>query len=150
MQRFLTTATMLIALGGSVLYAADNKPGAELDGEWRLQSTNGEKALHADDLEESTLMTFNLEEGTWKLEPRSDDGGFTFYGSFTVDDTQTPKVLDAVIQGDGGSTDVFAVYQIEGDVLTLCLRNDGQRPADFEIMPNVNTLFVLKRHTKTQ
>jgi uncharacterized protein (TIGR03067 family) len=139
-------AAVWFAMVGSMSIAADKKPGAELDGAWRLQSTNGEKAPHADDADESTLMTFNLEEGTWKLEPRSDDGGFTFYGSFTVDETQTPKILDAVIQSDGGNSDAFAVYKIEGDVLTLCLRNDGQRPADFELLPNVHTLFVLKRH----
>lgn len=146
MQRFLVTATVLIALGGSVLNAADKKPGAELEGAWRLQSSNGEKAPHADEPDQATLLTFNLEESSWKLEPHSDDGGFTFYGSFMVDPTQTPKILDAVIQGDGGSTDVFAVYKVEGDMLTLNLRKDGQRAADFELAPDVSTLMVFKRH----
>lgn len=147
MQRFCFSAAVLLsAFCGTTVRAADARPGAELEGAWSLQSTNGEKAPHADEPDQATLLTFNLDEGSWKLEPRSDDGGFAFYGSFTVDPKQTPKILDAVIQGDGGSTDVFAVYKVEGDVLTMNLRKDGQRAADFELAPDLSTLMVFKRH----
>jgi uncharacterized protein (TIGR03067 family) len=147
MQRFCFSAVVVLStVCTSAIQAADAKPGAELDGSWALQTTNGEPDKHADEPDQATLLTFNLEEGTWKLVPHSDDGGFEFYGTFTVDPTQTPKILDAVIQGDGGSSDVFAVYQIEGDVLTLNLRKDGQRAADFELAPDVSTLMIFKRH----
>jgi uncharacterized protein (TIGR03067 family) len=149
MLRALVAAAVVIFLTATAR-AADDKPGAELNGRWRLQTTNGEKDKHADSADESSLLTFNIEDGTWKLEPRSDDGGFTFYGSFTVDPTQTPKVLDAVIQGDGGNTDVFAIYEVSGDVLKLNLRKDGQRAADFELMPEVSTLMTFKKHTQPQ
>jgi uncharacterized protein (TIGR03067 family) len=146
MLRCLTAAVVLF-LVPTTAFAAD-KPGAELNGDWALQSTNGEKDKHADDADESSLITFDIENGTWKLVPRSDDGGFTFFGTFTADPNPTPKTLDAVIQGDGGNTDVFAVYQIEGDILTINLRKDGQRAADFQLAPDVSTLMVFKRHKK--
>ena len=116
MARFLTAAAGVLILVPTMLVAAE-KPGAELNGDWSLLSTNGEKDKHADDADESSLITFNIEDGTWKLVPRSDDGGFTFFGTFTADPNQMPKILDAVIQGDGGNTDVFAAYKIEGEQL---------------------------------
>lgn len=145
MLRCVTAAAVSIFLSCATNVVAADKPGAELNGDWALQSTNGEKDKHADSPSESSLITFDVENGTWKLVPRSDDGGFTFFGSFTADPTPTPKILDAVIQGDGGNTDVFLAYQIEGDVLTLNLRKDGQRPADFQVAPDVSTLFVFKK-----
>jgi uncharacterized protein (TIGR03067 family) len=147
MLRYLVSAAAVFCVLG-LAQAADppEKPGAELHGQWRLQTTNGEKDKYADSADESSLLTFNLEDGTWKLEPRSDAGGFTFFGSFTVDPTQTPKILDAVIQGDGGNTDVFAVYEVTGDTMKLNLRKDGQRAADFELNPEVSTLMTFLRH----
>lgn len=124
------------------------KPGEEIAGSWSLLSSNGEKDPHADDADESTLLSFNFEDGTWKLQPRSDAGGFAFDGKFTVDPKFTPHILDAVIQGDGGDTSVFAVYKVEKDMLTINLRKDGQRPADFELAPDVSTLMVFKRHAQ--
>lgn len=146
MSRSTAVAVLFFLTSATSLVAAADKPGAELNGDWALQSTNGEKAPFADDAQQSSLLTFDIENGTWKLVPRSDAGGFTFFGTFTADPNPTPKILDAVIQGDGGNTDVFAAYKIEGDVLTINLRKDGQRAADFELAPDLSTLMVFKRH----
>jgi len=154
MQRLLAAAVLiggLILLPSQAARAADAEPakevepGKEIAGEWSVFSVNGEKQPHADDPDHSTLLTFDVDGGTWKLEPRSDDNGQGFAGSYIVDPMQTPKLLDVVIQGDGGNTDIFGIYKVEADELTIHFRNDAQRPGDFQSGTD-GPLLVFKRY----
>ena len=151
----LRTTMLCGLLGGAMIaatsalpttQAADEKPADELAGVWRLISSNGQKHPEADSPDKSTLLTYDGEAKTWRLQPRSDAEGQEFFGSYFADATQTPKLLDATIKGDGGNTDVYAIYKIEDGVLTLHFRSDGQRPGDFESPPDQSSLLVLKRH----
>jgi uncharacterized protein (TIGR03067 family) len=134
------------ATAGAVDTKAADKPTDELVGVWRLISANGEKHPEADSPDRSTLLTYDGDAKTWKLTPRSDADGQEFFGSYFADATQTPKLLDATIKGDGGDTPVYAIYKIEEGVLTIHFRNDGQRPGDFDTPADQGSLLVLKRH----
>ncbi len=64
---------------------------------------------------------------------------------FRLRPEQQPKGMDMVSEGYHG--DIFdAVYALEGDTLTICRREDGQRPAGFASKPGSNALlYTAKR-----
>lgn len=145
---WFVAALWVAATAGAADKAAPAAPADELSGVWRVISSNGQKDKYSDSADESTLLTYDGEAKTWKLTPRSDENAQEFFGSYFADATQTPKLLDATIKGDGGDMSVYAIYKIENGVLTIHFRNDGQRPGDFDTPADQGSLLVLKRHVE--
>lgn len=143
---FVAALWVAATAGAADTKSAPPPPTDELAHVWRLISSNGEKHEHADSDDESTLLTFDGEAKTWKLTPRNEGDAQEFFGSYFADLTQTPKLLDATIKGDGGETPVYAIYKIENGELTIHFRSDGQRPGDFDTPADQGSLLVLKRH----
>jgi RNA polymerase sigma-70 factor (ECF subfamily) len=65
-------------------------------------------------------------------------------GTYKLDPQKTPKAMDIFpTEGDNNGKTFLAVYQVEGDKLTICYSiSPGVRPEDFEA--NSNTLIVVK------
>lgn len=65
-------------------------------------------------------------------------------GTYTLDPNKTPKAMDIFpTEGDNNGKTFLAVYQVEGDKLTICYSlTPTVRPDDFE--PDSNTLIVVK------
>jgi uncharacterized protein (TIGR03067 family) len=82
-----------------------------------------------------------------KFERKGPDGQVVIGGTFTVDTKQTPAHIDITTQENQkpGPT-AKAIFKIEGDTLTICSDNGGNRPKTFESPAGSTTiLMVLKR-----
>ena len=71
-------------------------------------------------------------------------GEKTEQGSFTLDPKKTPKTMDIFpTSGDNNGKTLLAIYQVEGDNLTICYSlTPATRPEEFK--PLSNTLLVVK------
>lgn len=72
--------------------------------------------------------------------------------TIVVDPSTDPRVIDLkVVAGDFKGTALEGIYEIKGDGLRICFRNDEakNRPTDFATKEGTNlVLFVLKRAKK--
>jgi uncharacterized protein (TIGR03067 family) len=65
-------------------------------------------------------------------------------GFITTDAAQNPKTFDARGSSkDGAKLNWSGIYELEGDMLKLCMGEPGARPKEFKSNPA--TLWVLKR-----
>jgi uncharacterized protein (TIGR03067 family) len=69
--------------------------------------------------------------------------------TLVVDPSTSPRVIDLkIVEGEFKGTTLEGVYEIKGDVLRICFRNEAarNRPTDFSTKADANlVLFVLKR-----
>jgi RNA polymerase sigma factor (sigma-70 family) len=65
--------------------------------------------------------------------------------SFQLHPEQQPKAMD--MESEGYHGDIYnAIYDLEGDTLTICRPDEGQRPAEFASKPGSNILlYTAKR-----
>lgn len=75
-------------------------------------------------------------------------GGRTDAGTFRLDPSQTPKVID--VTPDSGKT-TLGIYEIEGDTHKVCFAEHGRdRPTEFSTQPESGrSLYVMKRARPT-
>ena len=76
-------------------------------------------------------------------------------GTFTLDDSRTPKVMEMkVSEGAGGDAEapVHGIYQLDGDELKWCAAEPGSAagPEKFETKGTTNVLLQLKREQPTE
>jgi uncharacterized protein (TIGR03067 family) len=108
---------------------ADDKPPGELVATWKLDPESNADARGDKDAPNQVTVVF--EADTWKLSVINEGGTQELSGGYFADTTMTPKTLDVSIRGDTTTTEIYAIYEIVGDKLTIAWRQDGTRPADF-------------------
>jgi uncharacterized protein (TIGR03067 family) len=72
--------------------------------------------------------------------------------TLVIDPSTTPRVIDMrIVEGEFKGTTLEGVYELKGDDLKICFRNDAMknRPTDFSTKQDANlVLFTLKREGK--
>ena len=67
------------------------------------------------------------------------DGNMTLEGTFKVDPSQKPKVLDATATEDGKKETTVGIYEFDGDTLKVCYTPEGgERPKEFSTKAGTN------------
>jgi uncharacterized protein (TIGR03067 family) len=92
---------------------------------------------------ERKLLHFDFKENKVTYD---DKVGGPFKGSYTLDPTKSPANLDLTFEYDGKLYTVRSIYELKGDMLTLCFSSgeDTPRPKAFEATPQT-VLGVLKK-----
>jgi uncharacterized protein (TIGR03067 family) len=123
-----------VLLGTAMVFGAPAlkdkpKPDEGLIGLWELERTESGAAQPARKREGPLRYQFN-KDGTYVIFEA--DKEIVGPRGFTFDTTAKPATLDTrVNQKDNGQT-VYAIYKIEGDLLTICKTPPGNgRPTDF-------------------
>ena len=99
-----------------------------------------------DDESDDQSLVVTFEEQAWKAKLGPKGAPIEVTGTYVLDPTQTPKLLDLTIRGDKSSTDIPAVYKIERDRLFIRIREGGgQRPPDFEVGADDCITLVLRQ-----
>ena len=112
-----------------VAHAADAPKKTEIQGTWKLDiSQNSELKGDQDKPNDVTVV---YEADSWKMTIINEGGTQEIVGGYFCDPAQTPKVLDVTIRGDAETTDLYAIYEVIVDKLTVAWRADGTRPPDF-------------------
>lgn len=109
-----------------------------LAGTWKPKEANlGDNLIDAMVLEKATVV-YEGDKYTVTIIDKIEKG------SFVLDAKKFPKTMDIFpTQGDNNGKTLLAVYEIEGDKLTICYSlSPGVRPASFE--PDSNTLLTVK------
>jgi uncharacterized protein (TIGR03067 family) len=118
---FAAAAAVLLAGGDE---AAQKKEKARLEGQWkvlRLETPKGEK----DDFK-GALLVF---DAAGNLELRKD--GDTKKATFKINPAAKPKEID-ITPDDNNDRTMKGIYQIEKDMLKICLNERGEdRPTEF-------------------
>lgn len=139
----------VVALALAAPLGADEKADADLKamvGKWKVQKAElGGKDI-AEHLKE---LKFEIRAGgkyTVEVGEEKDDG------SFTVDPSKSPKVMDVKPTGGPhkGKT-VKAIYKIDGDTFVVCYDFDtdtGKRPEKFESKPDTMLLLITYKREK--
>jgi uncharacterized protein (TIGR03067 family) len=133
MFRFCTTTLagvlFVAALFPCVAGAADKTPPAtELQGRWKLDPASNSELKGDPDQPNQVSLVF--EADSWKLTVVNEGGTQEVVGGYFVDPKQTPKILDVTVRGDAETTEIFAIYELQKDKLTVGWRPDGVRPGD--------------------
>jgi uncharacterized protein (TIGR03067 family) len=128
-------------------------------------------AVLAGDVPRDDLLRNDIDDlqGSWKAERVEQNGAklgvqlrLTFEGDyvimslqgsntkrrFTLDQSRQPAALDEQVSDKPGSRVLKSIYELEGDTLRICIReDDGERPTSFSTKdnPGITTLIVLKR-----
>lgn len=153
MTKFLTFCAMLLSASlacGAEPKAAD--PAADraaLQGTWQSVSEEMRGGPAPGDPRDHQMIfsgdTFKLVEGEKVL----------IRGTFTVDPTKSPKVMELVVtEGAGPDPEAKAlgIYELTGDELKWCVAEPGAdaRPEKFETKGTTNVLIRLKRATEAK
>jgi uncharacterized protein (TIGR03067 family) len=115
-----------------------------LEGTWRpIAAYRGGQALPK--MPPETRFIFSGDRLTAKLPGMA----ITDY-SFSLDPGAKPKAMDLTVLTKPLAGAVFlAVYELDGDILKLCMPDAGQRPAEVASKPNTgHILMVLQRQPK--
>ena len=128
-----------LALLAAPLAAADQPEDVQLlKGTWKPKEANlGDNKIDAMVLDMATLV-YDGDKYTLTI------GDKVEKGSYTLDSKKSPKAMDIFpTEGDNNGKTFLAVYQIEGDKLSICYSlTPTVRPDDFE--PDSNTLLLVK------
>src|SRR5262245_7334700 len=126
----------LLTAAACLLPAADNQDARtdrdRLQGDWQLTAltTDGREAA-ADKVKEYRLRIHGDEYLVFITDTKREL-------KFKLDPSQKPKAMDLTYQsGENKGKVNRAIYQIDGDTLTLCRHRDSDqdRPAEFESKP---------------
>jgi uncharacterized protein (TIGR03067 family) len=130
---------LLVACIPFTLVAADDADDLKLlAGAWKPKEANLGDNLIDPLLLDKTTVVYEGDKYTINID------GKTEKGSFTLDPQKVPKTMDIYpTQGDNNGKTFWAVYEINGDKLTICYSlSPGVRPENFE--PDSNTLLTVK------
>jgi uncharacterized protein (TIGR03067 family) len=130
---------LLVACIPFALVAADDADDLKLlAGAWKPKEANLGDNLIDPLLLDKTTVVYEGDKYTINID------GKTEKGSFTLDPQKVPKTMDIYpTQGDNNGKTFWAVYEINGDKLTICYSlSPGVRPENFE--PDSNTLLTVK------
>lgn len=146
MTRALLLVTAIGLLQVSVASADEKKPARKdsLEGNWKLTSVEiNAQSLSMEKLQEARLVVqgpkYSLVLGDTRLEM-----------THVLHADKQPKEMDLTIAEGPEKGKVFhAIYQLEGDTLTVCrnIKPDVDRPAEFASKPDTGLMLVVwKRH----
>jgi uncharacterized protein (TIGR03067 family) len=146
----------LVAVGGVavvsavllVLSAAAEDPSvrerAKLQGTWEGWVVNGK----GENPNSGPVKLAEVVITADRIRARQGDGKDLGEGSYRMDPTQTPKVLDSTgVAGEVRGMSFRGIYALEGETLWWCSSNPGKpRPTEFRTRPSDGQfLMVLKR-----
>ena len=145
-MRFASAFLLLSAIG---LISADEPPKDDaeaLKGNWSAISlTQGGRSAPAD-----LIMKFKSKfDGTNYT--NAADGQVVEEGGYTIDATKTPKTIDFDIKkGEGQGKKQLAIFQIEGDKLTLIVAEPGSpdRPKSIKLEKTDQFIELVMKRAK--
>jgi uncharacterized protein (TIGR03067 family) len=149
----ITGALVLVAAVGQTARGADDGDDAKIRGAWQLVSKTKkgvETKINAkgDNASDDLPMSLTFEEQSFKVNVGSKGLLVEKTGAYSLDPTQTPKVIDFTIREGKDYVDAHAVYRVEQDRLYIRVREAlGQRPPDFEIADDDAVTLVFDRVT---
>jgi uncharacterized protein (TIGR03067 family) len=142
--------SIALALAVVVLAAADapTKTDSEkIQGTWKLAAADGgtgelpsaEQSEAIDKVKEK--MKFTVRKDTYRLERKNG----VIEGTIILDPSTSPRTCDfALEKGEGRGGILKGIYQIDGDVLRLCI--GIRRPKEFEgILRRDQEYFIMRR-----
>lgn len=119
----------LVILAGccSQLYAEDKKPADKLSGKWQPTSMQlGETKVPAEQLGKTTLV---IDGDKYSVTA----GGTVDKGTLKLDTAAKPKAMDITgTDGPNKGKTLLAIYELDGDKLTVCYALEGKRPTEFK------------------
>lgn len=128
-----------LMFGAVGAWAADEKPAVEkpdaerIAGLWKLESADGTFELLQKPDQKAQVK---FDAGKMEFKVLADGNPIaTITADYSLDDKQTPKLLDLTLTGDGGNKPVFLIYEFQNDKLRLRFQIDGAgaRPVDFAV-----------------
>jgi uncharacterized protein (TIGR03067 family) len=123
-------AAIAVTLGVRGVRAADQPdPKAELQGRWKMLTSNDNEIRGDRDMPNNVVLTFDGDK--FNLTIANEGGTRELAGGYSLDPAQTPRLIDFEVRADDATTTVFAIYRISGDRLTIRWRTDDSRPGDF-------------------
>jgi uncharacterized protein (TIGR03067 family) len=120
---------------------------ARLDGAWQVVGHETEGKATNEEYWRKIQFVFKGNQLTFK----GDDILSKKVAKITlvIDPSTTPRVIDLrIVEGEFKGTTLEGVYELKGDDLKICFRNDAMknRPNDFSTKQDANlALFTLKR-----
>jgi uncharacterized protein (TIGR03067 family) len=149
MNAVRSIAPFALLLVASLAHAADEKPAAtksddkkpaaektdaeRIAGLWKLESADGTFELLQKADQKAQLK---FEAGKMEFKVLADGNPIaTIPADYSLDDKQTPKLLDLVLTGDGGNKPIFLIYEFQDEKLRIRFQVDGAgaRPVDFGV-----------------
>jgi len=128
------------------VYAQDDEPvmseATEVEGTWEV-------VLDLDKGEQQEIDTQFIRFESNRCHIRvDDDADWILSATISVDPSAMPAEIDFVGEGEGGDMveTLWGIYEMEQDILTICLGKPGDRPDEFkssEVYPTI--LLVLRR-----
>lgn len=137
----LLAAIVALLLSISSARADDLKA---MEGKWKVESAEfGGKVEEAPELKE-ILVTISGDRYEVVIKDKTDRG------SLKIDETKTPKVMDATdTEGDDAGKVIKAIYELKGDTLRVCYAMKGdERPTAFATKEGSPLLMITYRREK--
>jgi RNA polymerase sigma-70 factor (ECF subfamily) len=112
---------------GATRGAAPKRDKDRLQGTWQQVACTGKHKVPADLVKKTTLV---VQDDTITVQT---DGRFSYELAFRLDESKAPKTIDeALVKPEKGSQPYRGIYSLEGDSLTFCFSDPGQkRPTEF-------------------
>jgi uncharacterized protein (TIGR03067 family) len=112
-------------------YYAVRRDLQQLQGDWVLVSSEILNAPEPPDVVRTYRRT--ITDNTYVIYRRDRNGLQVIRGVITLDPSQTPKAVDVILtEGPGKGSKLLGIYKIEGDLHTVCVKQAGERPTDFD------------------
>jgi len=108
---------------------------AGLDGTWRVVSGTIDGQPAPQDFVDNVTVT--VEGKAYRIT----HGSEVETGTFTVDDTKSPKAMD-VRPGNSADRVIPAIYELDGDTLRICYATKGERPTGFKSEADSGVVFL--------
>lgn len=115
-------------------------------GKWVMESVTR-------DGKESTPLKGAIREhsgGNYTITPAKDSKAAPSGGTYTVDASKSPMTID--MKAKGGNYDgktLLGIFNVEGDVLTICFAEPGkERPAKFESPAGAGLVLAVAKKAK--
>lgn len=156
MNRFTIAATFLfLSLAFAPLLPAEDQPDSLL-GTWEAvyQEIDGKAQSNIN----YAGMQYVFGEGTYELHAgQTTPAGLAhrppLKGTYTIDNSQSPRHLTLTVPTKKGTRDILYIYELKGDVLTLCFTRNTKgkseggvvRPTSFQTKETNCALYRFKR-----
>jgi uncharacterized protein (TIGR03067 family) len=133
---------LALALGAPAPKKGDDPAPAKLEGEWVVESFEGEKKSPPPG---SLVMTFAdgkiaIREGMREKKEQVD---------YTADRTKKPATID-IMPGKGDDV-VKGIFEIKGDVLKICFGKEGaDRPTEFKADEDKRIVVITLKRAKPE